>query len=447
MPFRPSPRPLARPPLLLVAAILILVIHTLQFWPWTEDDAYISFRYARHLDDGDGLVYNPGERVEGLLQPRLGAAVGPGAEGRRRSPGRGQGGRPPRRGAHPHLRLAAGRPAGRRPLVAADFPGAAPAGPVPLIPRHAVSGLETVPYAACLLLVVDGLGAIDPPRRTRIVTVAAALGLVLLRAEGWFFLLGLSVVRALWARGRFARWSWPVPAGAGPGTHRWLEPVPVLLAGAILLAARYLYFGDVVPATAHVKVTPDRQTIIDGLIYCRAFLAEGGGWFLGALFLAVPLVGRPGESAARRLAPTFLLGAVAGVLQLGLVLVAGGDWMHFYRFIVPVYPLLAAGGVAGLIRARARAVALAGPGRLGRSAIDLGLAVALAAVVGYGLLSEVRTRRLVMPYVESGRHLTDAYRRAGEWLAADTAPGARSRPAISAPWATSAGVPSSTCSA
>ena len=29
------------------------------------DDAFISFRYARHLIDGHGLVFNPGERVEG----------------------------------------------------------------------------------------------------------------------------------------------------------------------------------------------------------------------------------------------------------------------------------------------------------------------------------------------------------------------------------------------
>jgi len=29
------------------------------------DDAFISFRYARHLAEGQGLVWNPEERVEG----------------------------------------------------------------------------------------------------------------------------------------------------------------------------------------------------------------------------------------------------------------------------------------------------------------------------------------------------------------------------------------------
>ena len=32
---------------------------------WLTDDAFISFRYARNLLEGHGLVFNPGERVEG----------------------------------------------------------------------------------------------------------------------------------------------------------------------------------------------------------------------------------------------------------------------------------------------------------------------------------------------------------------------------------------------
>nr|MBK7068484.1 hypothetical protein [Deltaproteobacteria bacterium] len=35
------------------------------FSAWMDDDAFISFRYARNLVGGMGLVFNPGERVEG----------------------------------------------------------------------------------------------------------------------------------------------------------------------------------------------------------------------------------------------------------------------------------------------------------------------------------------------------------------------------------------------
>ena len=54
------------------------VLHALFFLPWLlilcwmaalswwlTDDAFISFRYARNLLEGHGLVFNPGERVEG----------------------------------------------------------------------------------------------------------------------------------------------------------------------------------------------------------------------------------------------------------------------------------------------------------------------------------------------------------------------------------------------
>ncbi len=45
----------------LVALLLVQVV----VQPWTLDDAYISFRYAENFASGHGLVYNPGEWVEG----------------------------------------------------------------------------------------------------------------------------------------------------------------------------------------------------------------------------------------------------------------------------------------------------------------------------------------------------------------------------------------------
>src|SRR5262245_49795700 len=51
-------------------AVLALVVAALFAWnvqrTWfLGDDAFISFRYARNLSDGSGLVWNPDERVEG----------------------------------------------------------------------------------------------------------------------------------------------------------------------------------------------------------------------------------------------------------------------------------------------------------------------------------------------------------------------------------------------
>jgi hypothetical protein len=57
--------------LLLVAGCLLQILAgyshpDLSGHAWGSDDAYISYRYAQHLASGQGLVFNPGERVEGF---------------------------------------------------------------------------------------------------------------------------------------------------------------------------------------------------------------------------------------------------------------------------------------------------------------------------------------------------------------------------------------------
>jgi arabinofuranosyltransferase len=48
------------------AGIAWLMLRQWHFRGWIDDDAFISFRYARNWAEGHGLVFNPGERVEGF---------------------------------------------------------------------------------------------------------------------------------------------------------------------------------------------------------------------------------------------------------------------------------------------------------------------------------------------------------------------------------------------
>ena len=50
---------------LLVCALVLAITYGV----CTQDDAFISFRYAENLANGQGLVFNPGERVEGYSNP------------------------------------------------------------------------------------------------------------------------------------------------------------------------------------------------------------------------------------------------------------------------------------------------------------------------------------------------------------------------------------------
>lgn len=52
--------------------LLLLLAARLVFWttlPFAAEDAYITFRYAKNLAIGNGLLYNPGERVMGFSSP------------------------------------------------------------------------------------------------------------------------------------------------------------------------------------------------------------------------------------------------------------------------------------------------------------------------------------------------------------------------------------------
>jgi len=75
---------------LLVAAALVPLFACSRGRPrapyWLCDDAYISFRYVRNFVEGRGLVFNPGERVEGYTNFLWGARAVGTVESLRRPP-------------------------------------------------------------------------------------------------------------------------------------------------------------------------------------------------------------------------------------------------------------------------------------------------------------------------------------------------------------------------
>ncbi len=57
---------LSRELLYLLILFLIFLFIALQFFGWIIDDLYIYFRYVNNFVNGKGIVYNPGEFVEGF---------------------------------------------------------------------------------------------------------------------------------------------------------------------------------------------------------------------------------------------------------------------------------------------------------------------------------------------------------------------------------------------
>lgn len=334
---------------------------------WVCDDALITFRYVDNLLAGDGFVYNVGRRVEGISNPAfaflLAGFSSVGVDPFRAAPALGL----VATGVEAGLVVAIAARATARIWVGA-FAGVLFATDR-IIAVWATGGLETSTFAmvsvALLALVLARRGAVDARLAGLLCAVAAAL-----RPEG-VVLLGFYVLAtAGWRREQRPRVLRAVGWFAGPA--------------ALLLAARLVYFGDVVPNTFHAKVG-GVPTVELSFVYLQGFATRLG--CTSALGAAPWLAwfGLVGWSLRRREASTGepegqrsprLRGPLASATLfffIGLVTVAvmGGDYMNDFRFFRP--------WLGGLYVALALGVAVVAD-RLPR-------APAVAAALGLALLA------------------------------------------------------------
>jgi arabinofuranosyltransferase len=342
----PGPRALFdwRGPYLVPLVLLVLTrVAAWRLLPFAAEDAYITFRYARDLANGFGLVYNPAERVFGFSSPpwtlwtALGAALM----------------HDPVPWARATSLLADGLTlvlAGRmleRDAGDPDRTGRASAWCFtlffalwPYFSVLAASGMESSAMLALL-----ALGAALARRRHPATGPALAL-LALWRPEG----LAAALVLALGAR-------WRDRAAAAA----------LLLAG---LAALAVYFGSPVPQSVLAKAG----------VYGTPGPWAGRFWWAWALPLRLPGLVAGGEARhlaalSVLLAPAAAVGAVAlwrrrqGALALAagaaLAVWAGYSLLgvaYFYWYLAaPLFAaaLLAAVGLPRIVRGRAVYIAVA----------------------------------------------------------------------------------------
>lgn len=335
------------------------------------DDAYISFRYARNLAEGRGLVFNPGDvpPVEGysnlLWTLVLAGAYAAGATGTAL-------------GTVANLlsitcavlllgvTARAARRAGAGALATALT--VALLGTLAPFAVWSTGGLETMPFALALFatwaLVVRERepGASGRPPRSGGALLAGLAGVatVLLRADGFLWLgvtLGVVVLDAL-ARGDRTQLRAALLAGG----------LAALAAGAQFLW-RHGYYGEWLPNTARVKTGFSGLRLERGLKYLGTLALCVPG-----LVLAIPLGlvggGRVGAGPRGRWLGLQLLGVTTFAAAYSVWV--GGDFMPMARFVVPALPFLAlfaGGGLMALERrgpvpALAAALVLVVPGVL-----------------------------------------------------------------------------------
>lgn len=408
-------------PLVLLLAAGLFVYHARIYWSWTEDDAFISFRYAQNAARGHGFVFNPGERVEGysnfawVLLATAAIRAGQDPVGAAKVAGIVAG-----LGALFLAWMLARRLVPRAGLTALVAPLYLAISPV--LVQHSVSGLETSVFA--FLLVAAVLLAAAPPRpAVRAGLLATLLLLSLTRPEGPFVALVLLAVRGLESRlvGGWAEWAGeeapdPVGVRAVPSKDARVERAArvdfglflVLFAGYFLW--RWHYFGAPFPNTFYAKARGGTHGLIDGAQYTLDFLRDGGG----ALFFALGLV--PLALGVRR--PVYGLALAASAVYVGFVLASGGDWMFHYRFYAHLLPVLAAMLAAGLDML----LAIPRPGSL-RALFVYGLvsAALVATLMSVGN-TELRVARIVLPALARHNYLSQNYEELGLWFRDNTPP-------------------------
>lgn len=385
----------------IAGSAVILLLHSSFYFHYTSDDAYITYRYARNLGDGFGLVWNPGQHVEGysnflwveilaglhyfgadvVLSGRwLGFALAVVAAG----------------GTYLLARDLIDGPAGRiAGLIAALL--LASSGTWAL---WASAGLEP-PLFATLILVAVLLHARERDRAfapaSGIVWALVAMtrpdGILLFAVSGLFKAgEGFAAARAVrGTRGAFAR---------------EMAEIILWLAGFAIVfvpyfAWRYMTYGWLYPNTYYAKVGVGLDQYDRGLRYLASFLEESGGWLLLLTPAAIAM------APIRRAAAAYIFALL--VAWMAYVAYVGGDSLLRFRFFAPVMPLFYALVVA-TVAALLDAIRSDGPPRrwLPQSAIVLAAAAAIVLTLHPSAADSnliVGERRAVSGRAEIGRWL------------------------------------------
>ncbi len=380
------------PALVLLAAVAVSIVVPLLWTQAPQDDAYISYVYARNFARGEGLVFNAGEEpVEGytnfLWTLLLGAAIRAGLDPEWLAPALGL----VCTAALTLLTAALARRLGASPTFAAL--AALLFATRPALTVHAMGGLETTFFG---LLLCAGLLLAIRERRPRddllagLVLAAAALT----RPEG---ILVYGLLEAFHALAALAARS-PLRAFLGGALRRGV-PFGALVGGHFLW--RYATYGDWLPNTFYAKVEPGPRVWADGADYTLGAIG-----FFGPILFGLPYL----MLAARRDRRARLACLMVSTVFTAYVAYVGGDYLPGFRYLVPVLPLWCALAAASL-------------GILGESVRPrVGVPAAAALLVALAAFHTWREHRLAPSWPDQDRrhrHLVAAGRKLNEILPSD----------------------------
>ncbi len=292
-----------------MAAAVAVFIYSCSYFELTQDDAYISFRYAENLINGNGLVFNIGERVEGytnflwvILLALAKGLLGIDYLATSRVLGVAAGAslfvlvymliRRHYEGKHTLIYLG---------LAVAMLSNLA-------IAYWSIASLETAAFT-CIVL-----AALVAEYHQRRLTPALLIIATLLRPEG-AVVFGIVLVHRIISERRF------------PVEYFLVYAVPLLPFAVFKLT----YYGSLFPNPYYAKSGVGLEYIQSGLEYLWYFTQTVG--LYGLVFL-LPIF------AIKKLWQHFSLLYLFVAVYIAYIVWVGGDVLKVYRFFVPIIPAL-----------------------------------------------------------------------------------------------------------
>jgi len=365
------------------------------------DDTFISLRYAENFANGHGLVYNPGERVEGysnflwviLISAVISAFPDVDAFSAARILGIVSSAATilllTAISSRLHPRLVLGNTIAALLLACSNS-----------FAIWSVAGLEATFFALTIAIALFAFSSDAETRRTTLIAGLAATLPSLVRADGFIIFFLLTGARLQTPLRRDVKW-------LRRENVLWIVPFAVIFFP--YLAFRLSYYGYPLPNTYYAKVSFGLQDYVRGLEYLAQAFYEWGPLVFALMLL--PLV-------KRRATPVLLASMWVAYGWLVYVVSVGGDVMPFFRFVVfiaPVIFLLAQEGILELLQ-WSRAVEPPLDPRLAKGwsfvAVAM-LSVFLARETFRGFRNE---NRHLKPYI----HFVAKCEAAGRWLESNT---------------------------
>ena len=298
---------------------------------WLNDDQMISMRYARNLAQGYGLVWNPGERVEGYTNflwtlVMAGFHLLPIGDARAAIPVK-----------TVNWALACAVLLLGERLLRFFLPKPTWALPVLLgvmalcgdIVYWSVNGFETTLLTAAFLLVVVRILEESKADRPRPGTYLLMGLLPLIRSDAYHVWVGL--------------------AWLALGLHRDRPRIARLLGVSLVLPIlhlllRYGYYGDWLPNTYYLKIAGVQGRTVLGLQHLSRFVRNYG------VVLALAIMGTLFARDRRR---WLLIGGLA--ISVCYVLVVGGDILPYSRFLAHFVPVILVLALVSILEVAQRA--------------------------------------------------------------------------------------------